>query len=539
MDAWFDGARCALPLPEQPLTLRQEMIPSAREPMAFRLRLGHSREIETTSPSFTTRHASTIATGLFVLSLAAAFGTMWTNHSGAGTERLLNAPLTTASELLCFGVVGAVLIARRPDLPFGWVLGLGAAADIALVGVGVPSLALADRGHGGQALAWGISLGVVQWVPTALEGVINVRFPSGRPSSRLARWLDRCLSYGIAVTLIGNYLGNSVMVDLKNPGHPLRNHRFIDGTWVTSAGNATLVLIPLLILLGILSGIGVIMRCLKATGIERAQLQWRAAGVAISLVLFPLSFAGLTSGIYGALEPLVFVSTLVIPVLRYQLWSGDPVPRRRRVGPVVSRRTLIETQEEERRRLRRDLHDGLGPLLTGLRLNLDAVQAQFDSNPERAREHLATARQASAEVISDLRGLVYGLRPPALDELGLAASLRLHLASLVNDSPVTVTVETDESLTLPAAVEVAVYRSASEAVTNVVRHSSARRCQVAVAISGNYVVLTVDDDGPVFDTWHAGVGLTSMRERAVGLGGTFLASSGPYGFRVTMTYPRK
>jgi signal transduction histidine kinase len=200
---------------------------------------------------------------------------------------------------------------------------------------------------------------------------------------------------------------------------------------------------------------------------------------------------------------------------------------------------LIEAQEEERRRLRRDLHDGLGPLLTGLRLNLDAVQAQFDSNPERAREHLATAREASAEVISDLRGVVYGLRPPALDELGLTGSLRLHLASLVKDSPLTVTVEADESLTLPAAVEVAVYRSASEAVTNVVRHSTAHRCQVAVAINGSNVVLTVDDDGHVFDTWHAGVGLTSMRERAVGLGGTFIASSGPDGFQIKMTYPRK
>ena len=521
------------------LTLRREAIPTAREPVAFHRRLGHSRDIESTSPSVTTRHASTIATGLFVFSLAAAFATMWMDQAGVEADRLLNAPLTTASELLCFGVVGAVLISRRPDLPFGWLLGLGAAANIALVGIGVPSLALAHRGHTGQVLAWGISLGVVQWVPTALEGIINVRFPSGQPSTRLARWLERCLSYGIAVALIGSYLGNSVMTDLRNRGQPLHNHRFLDGTWVTSVGNASLVLIPLLILLGILAGIGVIVRCLKATGIERAQLQWRAAGAAISLVLFPFSFAGLTSGAYGALAPLVFVSTLAIPVLRYQLWSGHRPPRRRRVGPVVSRRTLIEAQEEERRRLRRDLHDGLGPLLTGLRLNLDAVQAQFDSNPERAREHLATARQASAEVISDLRGLVYGLRPPALDELGLAGSLRLHLASLVKDSPLTVTIEADESLTLPAAVEVAVYRSASEAVTNVVRHSSARRCLVAIAFNGGDVVLTVADDGRVSDTWHAGVGLTSMRERAVGLGGTFIASSGPDGFQIEMTYPRK
>jgi signal transduction histidine kinase len=510
--------------------------------MAFPVRLGHPQNIETMAPTFTTRHASTIAAVLLVLSVSAAVGTLWVDHAGATAARLLNDPVTTASELLCFGIVGAVLISRRPDLPFGWILGLGAAADIALVSIGVPSLALAHDGRGGQLAVWGVYLGVLQWAPTALQGIINVRFPSGRPSGTLGRWLDRALCLGIPVGLIGNYLGNSVTTDLGNLGRSLSNDRFVDGSWVTPVGNATLVLIPVVILLGILAGIGVIVRCFQAVDIERKQLQWRAVGVAVSLLLFPLAVSGVVSGadgVYGALAPLIFVSTLAVPVLRYQLWAGDPAPRRRRVGPLVSRRTLIEAQEEERRRLRRDLHDGLGPSLTGLRLNLDAVQAQFTSDPQKALQHLATAQEASAAVISDLRGLVYGLRPPALDELGLAGSLRLHLASLVHDSPLVVTLDADGQAAPPAAVEVAVYRSAVEAVTNVIRHSTARRCQVAVATSGPSVVLTVDDDGPVFDTWHAGVGLTSMRERAVELGGTFLASSGPTGFHIKATYPRK
>jgi signal transduction histidine kinase len=532
-------ARRAHPIPERPLTQCREPFPSTWESMAFPGRLGHPHDIETTAPPLTTRHASAIAAVLLVLSVSAAIGTLWVDHADARAVRLLNDPLTTVSELLCFGVVGAVLISRRPDLPFGWVLGLGAAADIALVGIGVPSLALAYRGGGGQTLVWGVCLGVLQWVPTALEGVINVRFPSGRPSSRWGYWLDRALCVGIPLGLVGTYLGNSVTSDLGDLGRPLPNDRFVDGTWVTPVGDAALVLVPVLILLGILAGIGVIVRCFRATGIEREQLQWRAAGAAVSLLLFPLVVSGIVSGASMAVVPLVFVSTLVIPVLRYQLWSGDPVPRRRRVGPLVSRRTLIEAQEEERRRLRRDLHDGLGPMLTGLRLTLDAVQAQFVNDPAQALEHLATAREASAEVISDLRGLVHGLRPPALDELGLAGSLRLHLASLVRNSPLEVTLDADEHLAPPAAVEVAVYRSASEAVTNVMRHSTARRCQVAVATSGRSVVLTVDDDGHVFGAWQAGVGLTSMRERAVELGGTFIASSGPSGFHIKVTYPRK
>jgi signal transduction histidine kinase len=473
-----------------------------------------------------------------VLSVCAAVATLWVNHAGAAAARLLNDPLTTVSELLCFGVVGAVLISRRPDLPFGWILGLAAAADIALVGIGVPSLALASDGRGGELAAWGVGLGVLQWAPAALEGVVNVRFPSGQPSSRLGRWLDRAMCFGIPIGLVGNYLGDSVTRDLSTLGVSA-NDRFIDGTWITPVGNATLVLIPLLILLGAVAGIGVIVRCLKATGIERKQLQWRAVGVGIDLLLFPFFFFGVMRGAVGAVTPLVFVATLAIPVLRYQLWSGDPVLRRRRVGPLVSRRTLIEAREEERRRLRRDLHDGLGPLLTGLRLNLDAIQAQLTSDPEKALQHLATAREASAEVISDLRELVHGLRPPALDELGLAGSLRLHLASVVKDTPLEVALDIEEQLAPPAAVEVAVYRSVSEAVTNVVRHSTARRCRVAVASSGRTVVLTVDDDGHVLETWHAGVGLTSMRERAVELGGTFVASSGPSGFHVKVTYPRR
>lgn len=511
--------------------------------MAFAASLRHARAIETTAPTFPTRHASPIATALLGLSVSAALATVWLDTADVRGIRLLNDPGSTISELLCFGIVGAVLIARRPDLPFGWVLALAASADLLLVGVGVPSLQLATRGEGGQLAMWGVSLGVLQWAPTALAGVINVRFPSGRPSSRWGRWLDRALCVGIPVGLVGNYLGDSVVADLRARGTSLpADGRFVDGTWVTPLGNASLAMIPLLILLGILAGIGVVVRCVRSHGVERKQLQWRAVGVGVSLLLFPLAVSGVIEGAsraIGVLAPLVLVTTLALPVLLYQLWSGDPVRRRRRVRPLVSRRTLLEAQEEERRRLRRDLHDGLGPLLTGLRLTLDAVDAQLTSDPEQARRHLATARSASAEVISDLRGLVYGLRPPALDELGLAGSLRMHLTALAQDSPLEISVDVEEPLDLPAAVEVALYRTAAEAVTNVLKHSTARRCAVTVATRGPSVVLTVDDDGPVLDTWRAGVGLGAMRERAVELGGTFVAGSGPSGFHVIASYPRR
>ncbi len=527
------------PLPEPAITGSRELFPRTWDVMSNAAGVGHDGGIETTVPSFSRRHAVAIAAALLALSVGATITVMWVDRAHSVGAKVLNDPETTMAELVCFGTVGAVLIARRPDLPFGWLLGLGAVADILLVGIGVPSLALAHNGRGGELAVWGVGLGVLQWVPTAIAGIINVRFPSGQPSSTLGQWLDRALRYGIAIGLIGNYLGDSVTRDPEETLGPLQAHRFIDGTWITPIGNASIILVPLLILLGALAGIGVIVRCFKASGIERNQLQWRAAGAAASLVLFPLTVAGAIPTAASVVEPLVFVATLVIPVLRYQLWSGVPMPRRRRVGLLVSRRTLIEVHEEERRRLRRDLHDGLGPLLTGLRLNLDAAQMQLATDPEKALEYLSTARQASAEVISDLRGLVYGLRPPALDELGLAGALHTHLAAIAVGSDIELSLHIDDKLTVPAAVEVALYRTATEAVTNVVRHSRAQHCAVSILKTGADIVLSVDDDGSVSDTWYAGVGLTAMRERALELGGTFLASSGPDGFHIKATYPRK
>ncbi len=479
-----------------------------------------------------------MSAALLVLSVGAAIAAIWVDRTDSVGALLLNDPDATAAELVCFGTVGAILIARRPDLPFGWLLGLGAAADILLVCVGVPSLALNHQGRGGELAAWGLGLGVLQWVPTAIAGIINVRFPSGQPSSTLGQWLDRALGYGIAVAVVANYLGDSVARDAEALVGPLTARRPIDGTWVTHAGNASIVLVPILILLSALAGVGVIVRCFKASGIERKQLQWRAAGAAVALVLFPLALVDALPAAASVAWPVIFVTTLLIPVLRYQLWSGAPLPRRRKVGLLVSRRTLVELHEEERRRLRRDLHDGLGPLVTGLRLNLDAAQAQLESNPEKALEYLTNARKASAQVISDLRGLVHELRPPALDELGLAATLRTQLRELAHGSGLDIVLDVDDTMTLPAAIEVAVYRSATEAVTNVLRHSNALRCTVSVTKTRDDVVLCVKDDGPISDTWYAGVGLTAMRERALELGGTFLASSGPEGFQIRASYPR-
>ena len=187
-----------------------------------------------------------------------------------------------------------------------------------------------------------------------------------------------------------------------------------------------------------------------------------------------------------------------------------------------SRERLVAAREEERRRLRRDLHDGLGPQLAGLTMTAEAAMDLVSTDPERAKELLGDLTERAQAAVSDVRRLVYALRPPALDALGLLGALRAH-ADHHNDGGVRVTVEAPESLpSLPAAVEVAAYRIALEAVNNAERHAAARTCVVRVALdeAAAALHLEVTDDGRgIKEDRSTGVGLSSMRERAAELGG--------------------
>ncbi len=204
-----------------------------------------------------------------------------------------------------------------------------------------------------------------------------------------------------------------------------------------------------------------------------------------------------------------------------------------------SRERLVVTREEERRRLRRELHDGVGPTLAGVVLQLDNARALVRKNPEVTREMLASLREATQQAISDVRQLVYGLRPPALDELGLVPAIREQAARLNGDERgVRITVDGPEELAqLPAAVEVAAFRIAVEAITNVVRHTDARTCVVRLALNGTFDVEVRDDAKGTAD-FQPGVGISSMRERATELGGSFsIKCDREQGTRVHVSLP--
>jgi signal transduction histidine kinase len=207
-----------------------------------------------------------------------------------------------------------------------------------------------------------------------------------------------------------------------------------------------------------------------------------------------------------------------------------------------AREALVTAREEERRRLRRDLHDGLGPALTGVVLNADAARRLVPADPDRAVALLADLRAQTTAAIDDIRRLVNELRPPALDGLGLTGALREHAATIAGrpgDRPLRIDVEAAEPLgPLPAAVEVAAYRIATEALTNVVRHSRASRATVTLRAEPAAFTLTVYDNGADGTAaWQPGVGLTSMTERAAELGGRCVAEPGADGGRVSVTIP--
>jgi signal transduction histidine kinase len=206
----------------------------------------------------------------------------------------------------------------------------------------------------------------------------------------------------------------------------------------------------------------------------------------------------------------------------------------------ASRADLVTMREEERRRLRRDLHDGLGPTLAGLTLGLDTAQALAPGQPE-LRELLDRLKAEMQRALTDVRRIVYGLRPPALDELGLTGSLREDVGRLQYEMPtlaVSLDAPADGLADLPAAVEVACYRIVTEALTNVARHAHATRCLVRIQLGHGLGVEVCDDGVGLPEGWRTGVGIASMRERVAELGGDLVIEPLlPRGTRIAARLP--
>ncbi len=191
-----------------------------------------------------------------------------------------------------------------------------------------------------------------------------------------------------------------------------------------------------------------------------------------------------------------------------------------------SRERLVLAREEERRRLRRDLHDGLGSALAGLTLYAGNARGALRDDPDAAQAWLGQLEDGIRAVVKDIRRLAYDLRPPALDELGLVGALGQHAEGMATPTRMTAP---DDLPPLPAAVEVAAYRIVAEAMLNVDRHADATRCDVRLAIGDALTVEICDDGRGLPARLQTGVGLLSIKERAAELGGGCEIESAPGG----------
>jgi len=201
---------------------------------------------------------------------------------------------------------------------------------------------------------------------------------------------------------------------------------------------------------------------------------------------------------------------------------------------------LVLMRDQDRRRLRRELHDALGPTLAGLMLGLDSARVLSAGQPDL--QHLLGRLAAETQrAVTDLRHVVYGLRPPALDELGLAGSLQDEVERLRCVAPalaVSLEVPADGLAGLPAAAEVACYRIVAEALTNVARHAHATRCTVRIHVNHGLRIDVRDNGVGLPAGWRAGVGIASMRERACELGGQLVVKPCvPQGTWITALLP--
>lgn len=194
-----------------------------------------------------------------------------------------------------------------------------------------------------------------------------------------------------------------------------------------------------------------------------------------------------------------------------------------------SREKIVLAREEERRRLRRELHDGLGPTLASLTLEIDAARNFLNRDTARADTLLVDLKTQVQTAVADIRRMVYELRPPALDELGLVAALQEKARQIGQTSDMDIIVDALLLPPLPAAIENAAYRIVLEAVTNAARHAQASRCCICLTVNG-CLRIEVSDNGRGLPSNHQrGVGINSMLERAAELGGTCVVENAPDG----------
>ncbi len=362
---------------------------------------------------------------------------------------------------------------------------------------------------------WVASWLIVVELP-ALAMIVQL-FPSGRP---LPGWHG----YLIASVLAG-VLGVLAAATEALPGS--------SGPIVDAAG---MVAVPLLAFAGIGGVLPLAMRRRRTEGAEQRAVGGLILVMAAGVIVPGLVAVGGSSGEVAAqiftVAQLGFISAVV---LRHRVWGVTAMTR----GSLMR---VVAATDAERRRIRADLHDGVGAGITAIRLKVDAAHQLVASRPDRAVEMLDSASSDLGSVLEEVRAMVEGLRPAVLDRFGLAGALELRARELSTHSPdLAITVRGGTHFdAIGGGVDVAIYRVVSEALNNVVRHSNASHCDVAARIRGDDLVIDVVDDGDV-DLGDAptGAGLSSMSVRAAAVGGYLVTGiERGRGYRVQLVIPK-
>jgi signal transduction histidine kinase len=190
---------------------------------------------------------------------------------------------------------------------------------------------------------------------------------------------------------------------------------------------------------------------------------------------------------------------------------------------------LVRTQEDERKSISRELHDEIGQMITGLRMELTNIHALRTAPEAEFAQHMSEAKSLAEKTLQSLRNLAMGLRPTMLDDLGLGPALQWQAKEFSRRSGVPAMVQLDGNLDgIEEGLRTCVYRLVQESLTNCARHSQANCIIISAIESNNGIVITIQDDGIGFDAnalRHRGLGLMGMEERVRELGGGFAVTS--------------
>jgi signal transduction histidine kinase len=454
-----------------------------------------------------------VATGLVCAGLALAL----TDPEGnwISGEAWINIPLAIG-----FSTVAAGIWSTRPH-PVG-VVRLGVLYTVVGIGAALvlPAYGWARSDASGAALAAWVSNWVWSLGAAPLLGLGLLLYPDGLLPSR--RWWP-----AVAVALTGmTMLTTSAALE---PG-PLEDHPEFDNpvglgshSFWDACGGAGFAILMVGAALG-MAALVVKFRRAPAGGDVRGQIRGFALAGILIVLIAPLPGTGFVNVLFGVAVVTALPVTVGAAVVRHSLLdqSAQVAGLNRRVQDLsTSRRHLVNEREEERVRLRRDLHDGLGPSLAAIGLGLRQLEQRTDAGADGVVRELADEVQRA---VGEVRRICDGLRPAALNELGLAGALTESIEPLQRFGP-RIRLDVDELPALTPAVEVAAFRIVMEAVTNAVRHADAGQVEVRIGYDDGLVAVVQDDGRGLADDRVPGVGLVGMAQRADEIGGRLTTST--------------